>query len=129
MWRDHAVTGPLYNAGMAERTLGKHYLRQWREYRGLSLRKLADRLEREPGEQLMSHANIGRVETYEQPYSQELIEAAAIALECSVSDLLTRDPFVDDALADLNRILQAASAVDQARALRVVREMLKTGTD
>lgn len=114
---------------MTERHLGHHYLRQWRERRGLSLRKLADRMEREPGVPITSHANLNRIERGEQPYNQELLEAAAAALDCTVTDILTRDPFVDDAVAALTRLIEAASKDEQEMALRVIREMLKTGTD
>lgn len=115
---------------MNKRDLGRHYLREWREHRGLSLRKFADRMEVEPGVPLMSHANIGRVETGDQPYTQELLEAAAKALECTVTDLLTVDPRIDDAVAQLTALLRAAPGSDQQLALRVVREMLaKTGTN
>lgn len=115
---------------MSKRDLGKHYIREWREYRDMSLRKLADRMEVEPGVPLMSHANIGRVEKGDQPYTQELLEAAAIALDTTVTDLLTVDPRIDDAVAQLTAILRAASGPEQEMALRVVREMLaKTGTN
>lgn len=90
--RDHHVTDTCYHGRMAKRELGTHFLRQWRDYRGLSLRKLADKMESEPGVPLTSHANIGRIETFQQPYSQEILEAAADALECSVIELLTVDP-------------------------------------
>lgn len=109
---------------MNKRDLGKHYIRAWRNYRGLSLRDLANRMESEPGVPLMSHANIGRVEKGEQPYTQELLEAAAAALETTVTDLLTVDPQIDDAVVQLTAILRAASGSEQEMALRVVREML-----
>lgn len=96
----------VYLAQMAHRVLGKHFLKEWREYRGLSLRKLADRMESEPGVQLMSHANIGRVENFQQPYTQELLEAASLALECSVTDLLTVDPTKDGVVVDLMNLLR-----------------------
>jgi transcriptional regulator with XRE-family HTH domain len=78
---------------------------------------------------MMSHANIGRIEKGEQPYNEEFLEAAADALQCTVTDLLTVDPRIDDAVAELNSILRAASKGDQQRALDIVRAMLKTGTD
>lgn len=114
---------------MTHRDLGKHYLREWREYRGLSLRRLADRMEVEPGVPLMSHANIGRVEKGEQPYTQELLEAAAVALDTTVADLLTVDPNVEDAVAQLNALLRVANQPQKQMALDLVRAMLKTGTD
>ena len=95
-----------YDPSMAERQLGKHYLKEWRKRRGLSLRKLADRMESEPGVPLMSHANIGRIENFEQPYTQELLEAAAEALDCSVSDLLSVDPSKEGQVVDLMDLIR-----------------------
>lgn len=95
-----------YVLWMEKRQLGKHFLRQWREYRGLSLRKLAERMEVEPGVPLTSHANLGRIETFQQPYSQEILEAAAIALGCTVSDLLMVDPTKEGEVVDLLRLLK-----------------------
>lgn len=77
---------------MAKRSLGTHFLKQWREFRGLSLRKLAAKMEIEPGVELTSHANIGRIENFQQSYSQEIMEAAAEVFGCSVAEILTVDP-------------------------------------
>ena len=114
---------------MSNRNLGKHYLREWRLYRGLSLRKFADRMESEPGVPLMSHSNIDRVEKNEQPYTQELLEAASVALDCTVTDLLTTDPNIDDAIAQLNALLRHADKPQRQMALDLVKAMMKTGTD
>lgn len=90
--RDHDVTADCYDRLMAKRPLGKHFLRQWREAKNLSLRGLAAKLESTPGEPLMSHANIGRIEKFQQPYSQEILEAVSSVFKCSVVDILTVDP-------------------------------------
>lgn len=113
-----------YCHAMEKRQLGKHYLRQWREHRGLSLRKLADRMEVEPGVPVTSHANIGRVETFQQPYTQELLEAAAAALDCTVSDILTIDPTKNGEVVDLMRLINDRNR-DQA--IRVLKAL--TGSD
>lgn len=109
---------------MAKRELGKHYIREWRKKRGLSLRRLAERMETEPGVLLTSHANIQRIEKYEQPYSQDILEAIAEALEVSVTDLLTVDPTKDGEVVDLLRLIN-----DQNRdqAVRVLRALAQTG--
>lgn len=91
---------------MEKRHLGKHYLREWRKYRGLSLRKLAERMESEPGIQLTSHANLGRIELFQQPYTQEILEAAAVALDCTVGDILSVDPTKEGEVVDLLRLLK-----------------------
>lgn len=95
---------------MTERHLGRHFIREWRKYRGLSLRQLADRMEVEPGVPLMSHANLQRIELYEQPYDQQLLEAASIALECSATDLISVDPTKDGDVIDLVRLLKTRDA-------------------
>lgn len=91
---------------MAERKLGKHYIREWRAYRGLSLRRLAERMEIEPGVLLTSHANIQRIEKYEQPYAQDILEALAVALEVSATDLLSVDPTKEGEVVDLLRLIK-----------------------
>lgn len=111
-------------AHMKDRGLGKHYLREWRQYRGLSLRKLADRMETEPGVPFMSHANIDRVEKGMQPYTQELLEAAALALDTTVPDLLSVDPRMEDALAQLNALLRLADRDQKQMALEMVKVLI-----
>lgn len=64
-------------------------------------------METEPGVQLTSHANLGRIELFQQPYTQEILEAAATALECSVSDILSVDPSKDGEVVDLLRLLKS----------------------
>lgn len=91
---------------MKKRRYQPTFIRAWREYRGLSLRGLADRLEMEPGgEPFISHASIGRIEQGTQPYSQPILEALAQALDCEVRDLLSRDPTKDGDVVDLLRHL------------------------
>lgn len=89
-----------------QRQLRHHYLQQWREYRGYSLRKLADLMEIEPGIPLTSHANLQRIEKFQQPYSQEIMEAAADALQCTVSDILTVNPKKEGEVVDLVHLMR-----------------------
>lgn len=65
------------------------YLRQWREYRILSLETLADRLD-------MSGAQLSRIERGLSPYTQDFLEGAAVALSTDVPSLLMRDPTKED---------------------------------
>ena len=109
---------------MKERHLGHHYIRAWREHRGLSLRRLAERMEAEPGEQLISHASLGRIETFEQPYNQEVLEALATALNCTVTDLLSVDPTKEGEVVDLMAQLKEADADKLDLATRLLRELL-----
>lgn len=90
---------------MAERKYGKTFIKEWREYRGLSLRRLADRIELVGPDDTLSHASIGRIENGQQPYSQPILEALAEALNVTVTDLLSKDPTKEGEVVDLVRLI------------------------
>lgn len=109
---------------MTERKYAKTFIREWREYRGLSLRRLAGRLELDGPAETFSHTSIGRIEKGDQPYSQPVLEALAHALDCSVTDLLSVDPTKEGEVVDLMRLINDRNR-DQA--IRVLKAL--TGTD
>ena len=82
-----------------------HYIKEWRLKRGLSLRRLAARMEAEPGVELISHASLARIEKGEQPYSQDILEALAVALDTSISSLIEVNPEREGEVIDLVRRL------------------------
>lgn len=92
--------------GMKATKRDKHFVREWRQYRGLSLRDFANLVEVSPGVPMMTFVNIGRIETGKQPYTQDFLEAAAVALDTSVVDLLTVDPTKEGEVIDLMRLLK-----------------------
>ncbi len=98
------------------------YLRQWRIKRGLSLRKLASRMETEPGVPMISHAQLGRIETGEQPWSQPILEAAAHALGITVPMILEVNPDKEGDVIDLLRHLQGPARDEAIRYLRYLAE-------
>lgn len=110
--------------GMEDRKYAKTFIREWREFRGLSLRRLAARLELDGPDDTFSHASIGRIETGKQPYTQPILEALASALNVSVTDLLSVDPNKDGEVVDLMRLLNDRN---REAALKVLRAL--TGTD
>lgn len=108
---------------MVERKYSKTFIREWREHRGLSLRRLADRIEMPDGETL-SHASIGRIENGQQPYSQPILEALAHALDVEVTDLISVDPTKEGEVVDLVRLINDKNRDQAIRILRAI-----TGTD
>lgn len=95
----------LYNIRMKKPTFKKTYIKEWRLHRGLSLRQLAARIEKEPGEELISFASLGRIEKGQQPYSQPILEGLSRALDVSPSMLLEMNPERDGQVIDLVRHL------------------------
>lgn len=88
----------------SDRPLGPHFLREWREYKDLSLEHVA-------GELNASAASLSRIETKLQPYSQELLEALAELYGCDASDLLKVNPLVPRSV----EILEAYRDASQER--------------
>lgn len=100
-----------------------HFIREWRKYRGLTQEQVAERIDQTSGA-------ISQLENGIINYTQPTLEALAVALNCETGDLLSRDPAVDDAIYELQKILRMASRPDQQKALRVLREVLtKTGSE
>ena len=105
------------------------YIREWREKRGLSLRRLAERLESSPGgDLLLSHASISRIETGQQPYSQPILEAISAALGVPTWMLLEVDPNKDGDVIDLTVRLNKAPPQLREQVLNVLDAMLKSAT-
>lgn len=71
--------------------MSKHFLREWRKHSGKTLEMVADQLH-------MSHSQLSRIERYQQPYNQELLEKLAELYMCDVVDLLIRDPSEPEAI-------------------------------
>jgi transcriptional regulator with XRE-family HTH domain len=76
--------------GFQKRGRRQIFVKQWREFRGLSQEQLASRIDD------MSAAQLSRIENAKQPYTQDFLEAAAEALQTDVASLLMRDPSKED---------------------------------
>ena len=112
---------------MPEEQYKRTYIKEWRAKRGLSLRRLADRLELTPGGDLMiSHTSIGRIEKGQQPYSQPILEAIAEALGVSVWMLLEVNPEKDGDVIDVSLRLNKAPPELRKQVLGVIEALLKT---
>ena len=110
---------------MKKRILGKHFIKQWREYRGLSLERLANRMEKEPGgEQLISAMSLSRIERGRQPYSEELMNALSEALACEPWELLSVNPLMDGQVVDLLRFIHDLDRKKAEKALTILQAAL-----
>jgi transcriptional regulator with XRE-family HTH domain len=94
------------------------YLRAYRLKKGLSLRRLAARMESEPGVQLISHAQLGRIETGQQPYNQPILEAAAQAMGISVYMIMEVHPDKEGDVIDLLSRLKGDTRAEAVNYLR-----------
>jgi transcriptional regulator with XRE-family HTH domain len=96
-------------------------LREWREYRDLSLEEAADRME-------VHYSTLSRVELNKSPYNQDFLERIAHAYGCEPIDLLTLNPLAPDPPRLVYNRLKSASPEIQRQAMAVIEALLKTGT-
>lgn len=95
----------------------KHYVKEWRKFRGLTQERLAERTPFTPGA-------ISQLETGRTQYTQAMIEALASALNCEPGDLISVNPYKQGEVVDLIRLINDRNR-DQA--IRILKAL--TGTD
>lgn len=108
-----------HNVSMSKvRRFRRTYIREWRKYRGLTLEKVADRLDMTPG-------HISMLERGQRGYTQETLEAVASALQTDVASLLMRDPTDPDAIWS---IWDQAKPGQRRQIVEIAKTLVKTGT-
>lgn len=92
----------------------RHYVREWRKYRGLTQEKLAERTPFTTGA-------ISQLETGRTRYTQDMLEALAAALECKPGDLLSRNPFdQEQPIRDVQEIQQVLERIEGLKPENIV---------
>ena len=89
----------------------KHFVKEWRLFRGLTQQKLADRLK-------TTKANISAIELLKHNYVQDFLEACADALGTDPGSLIMRDP--SDRTAPWG-LWDQANPAQRKQAIRVLR--------
>lgn len=95
----------------------RHYLKEWRQYRGLTQDTLAERVNRSRG--LISQIEAGHTEL-----TEEMIYGLSEALACAPWDLLRVNPLVEGMVVDITDALRGKPADVQAEALGFVRGLI-----
>jgi len=85
---------------MAKEQKKLHYLPEWIAFKKLSYRRLAQRLEKQPGEELLSSSSLGRIAKGEQPLDAEVLHALAAAFDCAPEDIIGINPMLKPELID-----------------------------
>ena len=99
------------------RAMRRTFLKEWREKAMLTQERAAERLD-------MDRSNLSRVERGLVPYTQALLEAAAVAYDCNPWDLLNVNPLKDGDVVDLTRIIKNATPEQRAEILGYARGRL-----
>lgn len=94
----------------------RHFLREWRKHKGLTLEQVAERLH-------TTHATISRIERGKLPYNQPLLERLAEEYGTEPASLLMRDP-----KAQRWSILDDVTPVERNQVVAFIEAIRKTGT-
>ena len=104
-----------------ERERGATFIRDWRKHRTYTLERLAEALG-EIANYPMTDGQLSRIENGRQAYSQDLLEALAIVLQCEPADLIRRRP------GDTHSIETDGLAPDQIQLVKgMVEQFRKAG--
>lgn len=85
----------------------RHFLREWRVYRDLSLERVVEQLKilatERPAAAMsarigFTHGNLSRIERFGVPYNQYLLELLAEIYKTDPGSLIMRDPSSEDAI-------------------------------
>lgn len=109
-----AKVQPRFRRSQYRRT----FIRQWREFRDLTLEQLAERVG-------TTHASLSRVERGLQPYSQALLEDLAEALQTDTASLLMRDPTDPEGIWS---VWDQAKPGQRRQIVEIAKTLIKTGT-
>jgi transcriptional regulator with XRE-family HTH domain len=96
----------------------RNFIKEWREFRGLTQAQLAERLE-------CSEASISRVETGKQNLTGDLRDAIASALAVDAASLEMRNP----AEQEIWSLWDTARPAQKRQIIEIAKTLLKTGTE
>lgn len=93
-------------------------LRKWRDFRGLTQERLAERAG-------VSQGLISQLENNKTDFTGDVLAALAYALGCDPADLLMRDPTDPDALWSIHDALKKATPQERDQVKRVADALLQ----
>jgi transcriptional regulator with XRE-family HTH domain len=93
----------------------RHFIREWRKFRGLNQEQLAERIG-------IGKPYVSKIETGKRRYDQPFLEAAAEALQCTPADLLVRDPLDPEGIWSIWDGLQPAERVQAVSVIKALKK-------
>jgi transcriptional regulator with XRE-family HTH domain len=107
-------SGFVHAMHMAE-TLGKTFLREWREDKGITLVEAAEYAG-------LKHGQLSRIERGLAPYNQRLLESLAVLYDCGVEQLIKFPPHDRD---NIWSFWQSASANERFKIVQIAKTIVE----
>ncbi len=102
---------------------GQHFIKEWRKFRGLSLRELESRLECDvDGNSVLSFTTLQKIETGKSGFTEDSLNAIASALEIERTWLLNKKPVEED---EFQKLFGRLSKNDQETIVEFMKVLLK----
>ena len=98
-----------------------HFIREWREHRGLSQERLASRID-------ITKGALSNIETGKSGYTEPMLKALAYALRCEPVDLIIRNPMQEDAIWSIWDRIPKTKRQQAISILETFAKERKTGT-
>lgn len=100
-----------------KRNFRRTFIREWRKHRDMTLEELAEAVD-------MTASHFSMLERGQRGYTQETLEAVAVALKTSSGALLNRNPLVD---GEDWAVWEQAKPSDRRLAMDLLRTVKKSG--
>lgn len=96
-----------------------HFIRDWRQHRGLTQQKFAERVG-------VTKSYVSKIESGARRYDQPFLEAAAEVLRCEPADLIMRDPKDPEGIWS---IWDQLKPVERSQVVEIAKTIKRTGTE
>lgn len=102
--------------------LGRHYLKEWRLYCGLTQDQLVAKLSDPAIGSGITKGTISKIENGKLPYTQHFLEACAEVFARPVWDLLARDPSDEESALNIWNELDEKQKPEATAVLKALRD-------
>jgi transcriptional regulator with XRE-family HTH domain len=116
-WNEEYPAGTLVTM-QQKRRFRRTFIREWRQFRNLTLEQLADRLD-------MTASHLSMLERGQRGYAQDTLEAIANALQTDAASLLVRDPSDPEAIWS---VWEQAKPGERRQIVEIAKTLIRTGT-
>lgn len=97
----------------------RHFIRAWRKFRGLTQAQLAHRVG-------LDVTYVSKIESGNRRFDETFLHAAADALQCTLADLIMRDPADPEGIWS---IWDGLAASQRRQIIEIAKTFGRTGTD
>lgn len=101
-----------------KRRFRRTFIREWRQFRNLTLEQLADRVE-------MTASHLSMLERGQRGYGQDTLEAIANALQTDAASLLVRNPADPEAIWS---VWEQAKPGERRQIVEIAKTLIRTGS-